>query len=85
METCGCKYEPILGPSGALIGGNIIYCAKHAAAFDLYGALKCLIDKTEANDYNYLEVYSIDNLLAEIDGEEIPFPDLEEKPPWRKT
>ena len=39
MDTCGCRYEPILGPSGQLIGGNIIYCAKHGAAFELYDAL----------------------------------------------
>lgn len=52
---------------------------------DMYGALKSLMKKTDCNDYNYLEVYSINNLLAEIDGEEIPFPDLTEKPPWHKT
>lgn len=40
MDTCGCRYEPIIDPMGHCVGGNIIYCAKHAAANAMYEALK---------------------------------------------
>ena len=37
MEEC-CKYEPII-VNGKYVGGNIVYCSKHAAAPELYEAL----------------------------------------------
>lgn len=74
MEEC-CKYEPII-VNGKYVGGNIIYCPTHAAAFRLLDLLKRLLNKTDCNDYNHLEVYQTDNLLAEIAGEEIPFPEV---------
>ena len=39
MDTCGCRYAPII-VDGWYMGGNIIYCPKHAAALEMYEALK---------------------------------------------
>ena len=44
METCGCMYEPILGPTGKLVGGNIVYCSMHRAAPDGYKVAVKLIE-----------------------------------------
>ena len=38
MEEC-CKFVPII-VNGKYIGGNIVYCSKHAAAPDMYEALE---------------------------------------------
>jgi hypothetical protein len=51
LDTCGCKYEPILGPSGHYVGGNIIYCPKHAAAPDIFRFLKMMIEYGDG-EYN---------------------------------
>ena len=42
MNICDCRYEPILGPNYEWVGGNIIYCPRHAAAPELYEALKTI-------------------------------------------
>ena len=40
MNICDCRYEPILGPNYEWVGGNIIYCPRHAAVDELYDALR---------------------------------------------
>jgi len=40
MEEC-CKFVPII-VNGKYVGGNIVYCSKHAAAPDMYEALETL-------------------------------------------
>ena len=42
MADCGCRYEPWLGTNYAThesVGGNIIYCPRHAAADEMYEKL----------------------------------------------
>ena len=56
METCKCRYDPILGPNGEYVGGNIIYCVKHAAAPELYDALY--------QNYLWMKVHQRDGPLS---------------------
>lgn len=42
----------------------------------LYEAFRALLAKTDCTDYTYLEVYMGENLLAEIDEREIPYPHI---------
>ena len=67
MDSCGCRYEPILGPNYEWVGGNIIYCAKHAAVEELYQALNALWLKTEICDYNHAEYYEALRIIDLVD------------------
>ena len=42
MDHCGCRYEPLI-VRGKYVGGNLIYCPRHAAADAMYEAAPELI------------------------------------------
>ena len=61
MTDCGCRYEPWLGIDYAThenVGGNIVYCPRHAAADAMYEAL------------NDIEKYANVSLTSLIDRQE---------------
>ncbi len=69
METCDCEVDFILGPSGQPMGWEIKYCHKHAAAPEMYEALRALFFKIEIADYNHAEYYEAERVLALANGE----------------
>ena len=67
METCGCCFDPIFGPMGALVGGNIIYCPQHSSANVMYEALeRCRNTLTVMNAIT--PNYHLEGALQEVLG-----------------
>lgn len=73
-RNCGCFIEITLIQGAILKRAEINYCPTHSAAPELQEILRKLLDKTDTNDWNHLEVYKAKNLLATIDGKPKPYP-----------
>lgn len=67
-QSCGCEVRVFSGTYGHQ-DVKLKYCPKHAAAPEMYDALRALFFKVEITDYNHAEYYEADRVLALADGE----------------